>query len=91
MTPLTSTDWTLTTESTTSHNARLGSPKWFVTLHGAGHSPPYEDADSKWDDVVETTSTDFWLGQLDHDAAALARLNADATVPGVSSIESDPG
>jgi dienelactone hydrolase len=71
--------------------AQLSPPKWFVTLQGAGHSPPYEDAPSPWDAVVETTSTDFWLGQLDHDAAALARLDADATVSGVSSIESDPG
>jgi len=70
---------------------RLSPPKWFVTLHGAGHSPPYEDMESPWDDVVETTSTDFWLGQLDHDAAALARLDADATVADLSSIESDPG
>jgi dienelactone hydrolase len=70
---------------------RLSPPKWFVTLLGAGHSPPYEDAESPWDDVVETTSTDFWLGQLTGDAEALARLEADATVPGVSSIESDPG
>ncbi len=71
--------------------AKLSPPKWFVTLNGAGHSPPYEDVESPWDDVVETTSTDFWLGQLDGDAAALARLYADATVPGVSSVESDPG
>ena len=71
--------------------AKLSPPKWFVTLYGAGHSPPYEDTPSTWDDVVETTSTDFWLGQLDHDQAALARLEADATVPGVSSIESNPG
>jgi dienelactone hydrolase len=71
--------------------ARLSPPKWFVTLLGAGHSPAFEDTESQWDDVVETTSTDFWLGQLDGDAAALARLDADATVPGVSSIQSDPG
>ncbi len=71
--------------------AKLSPPKWFVTLHGAGHSPPYEDTESQWDDVVESTSTDFWLGQLDGDAGALARLDADATVAGVSSIQSDPG
>ena len=70
--------------------AKLSPPKWFVTLQGAGHSPPYEDIASPWDDVVESTSTDFWLGQLDGDAAALARLEADATVPGISSIQSDP-
>jgi fermentation-respiration switch protein FrsA (DUF1100 family) len=70
--------------------AKLSPPKWFVTLHGGGHSPPYEDIVSPWDDVVESTSTDFWQGQLDGDAAALARLEADATVPGVSSIQSDP-
>ncbi len=71
--------------------AKLSPPKWFVTLQGAPHSPPYEDTESPWDDVVETTSTDFWLAQLDHDDAARARLDADATVPGISSIESDPG
>jgi predicted dienelactone hydrolase len=71
--------------------ARLAPPKWFVTLFGAGHSPPYEDTESPWDDVVETTSTDFWLGELAGDTDALARLAVDATVPGVSSIESDPG
>ena len=58
--------------------AKLSPPKWFVTLQGAAHSPPYEDTESPWDDVVETTSTDFWLGQLNGDAAALARLDADA-------------
>ena len=64
---------------------QMGSDKWLVTLIGGSHSPPYEDADSPWDDVVIAVTIDFWDAELlppdgkrpDHDA--LAKLEADAT------------
>lgn len=62
-------------------------PVWFVTLIGGTHAPPFEDWDSPWDALDERTTTDFWSGTLGGDPAALARVTADATVPGLASIQ----
>jgi dienelactone hydrolase len=61
-------------------------PKWFVTLLGGEHVPPYTDAESPYDDLVNRTVLDFWHGTLDGDAEALERVTADATDPALSRV-----
>lgn len=63
------------------------SPKWFVTLHGGDHVPPYTDAPSPYDDLVTETLLDFWHGTLDGDADALDRVTADATDPELTTVQ----
>lgn len=63
------------------------SPKWFVTLLGATHEPPFTDIASPYDDLVTRTTLDFWHGTLDGDAEALARVSADAADPTLSSVQ----
>jgi dienelactone hydrolase len=62
------------------------SPKWFVTLHGARHVPPFTDAESPHDELVTRTVLDFWHGTLDGDAEALDRVTPDATDPDLTSV-----
>lgn len=69
----------------------LHAPKWFVTLDGAGHSPPYQQPDTVWFPVVARVSTDFWQAELKGDIARLDALATDAVVDGVSTLQSDPG
>jgi predicted dienelactone hydrolase len=69
----------------------LHAPRWFVTLVDAPHSPPYANEPSKWDQVVQRTTTDFWEAELDGDTAGLAAMLTDANVTGTSSILADPG
>jgi dienelactone hydrolase len=66
---------------------QAASPKWFVTLHGGDHVPPYTDAESPYDDLVTRTVLDFWHGTLDGDQAALDRVTADATDPELTSVD----
>lgn len=51
-------------------------PKFFVTLRGAAHSPPYEDAPSPHDDAVRDLTIDFWDAYLLDDPEAAAHLAA---------------
>ncbi|MEO6467529.1 MAG: hypothetical protein ABIP21_00405 [Acidimicrobiia bacterium] len=49
----------------------LVSPKWFITLHGSGHAPPFEVPVGPEAPLVATTTGDFWDRYLggDQDAA----------------------
>lgn len=67
--------------------AAVKGPAWFATLDDFTHAPPYEDTPSRFDALVEKTTTDFWLGTLGGDAAALALVTADATAPGLSRVQ----
>lgn len=67
--------------------ARMSTPKWFVTLSGAGHSPPFNDEQSAWDEIVERSTIDFWEAELQGDPAALDRLGTDAVATGLSSLQ----
>ncbi len=68
------------------------SPKYFVTLHGAGHTafrqagnasqPP-----SPWEPVIVRSVLDFLDRYVRGQRGALAALQADATVSGVASIQ----
>jgi dienelactone hydrolase len=70
--------------------AALPSPKYFVTLNGAGHAPQYEDSPDPHDALVIATTLDFWNLYLKADDAAKARLLTDADHPPLSSIQSAP-
>lgn len=66
---------------------QAATPKWFVTLLGADHVPPYTDAVSPHDDLVNTTVLDFLHGSLSEDQAALDRVVSDATDPTLSTVD----
>jgi predicted dienelactone hydrolase len=64
-------------------------PKYFVSLIGGRHSPPYENTPDVHDDVVMRVTLDFWNAYLRDDHAALLRIATDANVPRLSSIRFD--
>jgi dienelactone hydrolase len=66
---------------------QAASPKWFVTLLGAGHVPAFTDVESPYDDLVTRTVLDFWHGTLDGDGAALDRVTAEAGDPTLSRVD----
>jgi dienelactone hydrolase len=70
--------------------AAAAPPKYFVTLHGAGHAPPYENTPDPHDAVVIATTLDFWNYYLKGVIPARARMLQDAAHPPLSSIESSP-
>jgi len=55
---------------------KLAPPKWFVTLRGGRHGPPFEDAPDEHDAFVRATTTAFWDRYLKGDRAAAARIVA---------------
>jgi dienelactone hydrolase len=80
------TDPTLPYSSALETFAAARAPAWFVTLHGASHATQWEDTVTPYDHVAERITIDFWDATLNADARAFARLQHDATVPGLSSI-----
>ncbi len=50
--------------------AQLAPPKWFITLHGEGHSPPFEVPRGPASEIVDTTTVLFWNLTLKGDTAA---------------------
>ena len=48
----------------------LRPPKWFLTLRGGRHGPPFEDPPDEFDSLVRTTTTAFWRRYLLGDVAA---------------------
>jgi len=52
----------------------LAAPKWFVTLHGAAHGPPFEDEPSQHDDLVQAITIDFWNRYLKMQRTAARQL-----------------
>ena len=65
-------------------------PVWFVTLHGASHASQFENDVTEYDEIGERITTDFWDATLRGKKAASRRLERDATVDGLSSIEVKP-
>lgn len=63
-------------------------PVWLVTLHGASHSTQWENDPTPYDAIGERLTVDFWNATLRRRQAAFAALQRDATVAGLSSIES---
>jgi predicted dienelactone hydrolase len=72
--------------------AAAPSPKYFVSLVGAQHTPFRQAATASrpppvWEPVIVATVTDFLDGYLKGRRAAIARLATDATVPGVAQLQ----
>ena len=59
--------------------AQLAPPKWFVTLHGERHAPPFEVPRSSISTVVDATTTAFWNRYLRDDTAGEAEIATAVT------------
>ena len=66
-------------------------PKFFVSIIGGGHSPPFEDTDDPADAMVTAVTTDFWDLYLTGRPGVIDQLVADASVPGLSTIQYEAG
>lgn len=62
-------------------------PKFFVTLHGSGHSDPYLGDSTRADQVVTSSTIDFLDRYLKGSMLGLQRLQHDADVPGTASLQ----
>jgi dienelactone hydrolase len=80
------TDPTLPYSSALEAFNAASAPVWFVTLHGAAHASQWEDDITPFDHIAERITIDFWDATLNRNPQAFARLQRDATVPGLSSI-----
>jgi predicted dienelactone hydrolase len=61
---------------------KLAAPKWFVTLHGSTHSPPFEIPRGPEAQLVDATTTAFWNLYLDGRPAAKGQIIAQVNAPG---------
>src|SRR6266511_4052033 len=67
--------------------AKAGPPKFFLTLVGGAHSPPYRGGDDPIPTAVARVTLDFFDRYLKNDQAALERLRQDANQPGVATLQ----
>jgi pimeloyl-ACP methyl ester carboxylesterase len=65
---------------------QLVAPKWFVTLHGGLHAPPFDDDRSPSDVVVLAVTTAFWDRYLKGQQSGARRIvdAVDATAGGAT-------
>jgi len=69
---------------------QLAPPKWFITLHGEGHSPPFEVPRGPVAGVVDVTTTLFWERYLGHDTVAARELaGVVAATKGKATLQRD--
>ena len=54
----------------------LAAPKWFVTLRGGRHGPPFEDDPDDFDGLVRTITTAYWERYLAGHRPAASRIVA---------------
>ncbi len=69
-------------------------PKFFVTLHGAPHTSFPQTTGPQptpWEPVIVHSVLDFLARYLGGSSAAPTRLQTDATVPGVASVQAQAG
>ena len=67
--------------------AEAEKPKFFVTILGGGHSPPFEDDDDPADEMVTAVSIDFWDLFLAERPGTIDQLVTDASVAGLSTLQ----
>jgi dienelactone hydrolase len=68
--------------------AQLAPPKWFVTLHGERHSPPFEVPRGPAGAIVDTTTVLFWNRYLKGDTAAAKDIvDAVAATKGKATLQ----
>jgi dienelactone hydrolase len=79
------------------HNSKdaysdLVAPKWFVTLHGSRHAPPFEVPRGPEGAVVDAATIAFWDLALRHDPTGTARIAAAVRAHrGTTSLQADAG
>ncbi|QXC59569.1 hypothetical protein KSP35_14375 [Aquihabitans sp. G128] len=84
-------DRTVPYGSSVSAFARVESPRWFITLPGQGHTPPFLTPGSSPVARLATTATvDFFDAELKGDDGGIAALTAavDAAGPDVATLQS---
>jgi len=64
-------------------------PVWLLTLYGASHASQCEDDVTPYDHIAEQATLDVWNATLKKKRRAFARLDRDAAVAGLSSIEAN--
>jgi dienelactone hydrolase len=62
--------------------SQLAPPKWFITLRGSAHSPPFELPRGPEASLVDTTTSAFWDYALRGDAAASGALTTAVVTAG---------
>jgi predicted dienelactone hydrolase len=67
--------------------AAAAAPKYFVTLIGAGHAPPYEDTPDPHDALVIKVTSDFWNTYLGGHPNDASKIIADARVKNLASVQ----
>ncbi|HUF83709.1 MAG TPA: dienelactone hydrolase family protein [Acidimicrobiia bacterium] len=67
--------------------AAAAPPKFFVTILGGGHAPPFEDTDDPADEMVTAVTIDFWDLFLAARPGTIDQLVADANVPALSTLQ----
>lgn len=68
----------------------LPGPTWSVTLIDGEHATPFENPESPFDELVVASTIDFWDMTLREDPPAGRELEADAAIPGLSTLEIRP-
>lgn len=72
--------------------AQLAPPKWFVTLRGERHAPPFEVPRTAISTVVDATTTAFWNHSLKEDGAAEQQIvDAVKASNGKATLQRDLG
>jgi dienelactone hydrolase len=71
--------------------AKASPPKYFLTLIGGGHTPPYRGGTDPAPTTVAHVTLDFFDRYLKSDRAALDRLRHDADQPGVATLQEQAG
>ena len=70
----------------------LVAPKWFLTLHGSRHAPPFEAPRGPEAAVVDPATIGFWDGYLRHDPTGPVRIAAAVRANhGTTSLQVDLG
>src|SRR6266536_896439 len=80
-------DATIPYQSEADNYAKAGPPKYFLTLIGGAHSPPYRGGGDPIPTAVAHVTLDFFDRYLKHDEGALDRLRQDANQSGVATLQ----
>src|SRR5262249_20801550 len=67
--------------------AHAPAPVWLVTFHGAEHASQWDDTPTRYDAIADRITLDFWNAALKGNRRAFTQLERDASVAGLSSIE----
>jgi dienelactone hydrolase len=83
-------DTTIPYQSEVDTFAKASPPKYFLTLVGGAHTPPYRGGSDPIPTTVAHVTLDFFDRYLKNDQGALDRLRRDANRPGVASLQEQP-